>query len=109
MVGADGSDTVTGVEQFVFASGGPQNNAMTYNWSSLPDGAAFYFNPAFDLLNIDGGLSATDIDFSPIEEEDGPNAGRGVQFTQWNEATGQPVKQISLLFTPGDDPSICSR
>ncbi|MBL8479774.1 MAG: hypothetical protein JNK59_10740, partial [Sterolibacteriaceae bacterium] len=95
-------DSLLGVEQLQFDTGGPQTNAISYTWSLLPNGAAFYFNPALDFLYIDGGLSATDIDFSPIEE--GPDAGRGAQFTQWNEATGQPLKQISLLFTPGDDP-----
>ncbi len=103
VAGADGTDTVSGVEQFTFDVGGPQLNAITYYWSQLPDGAAFDFDPTVDFLVFDAGLSATDIDFTPIE--DGPDVGRGVQFTQWNEFTGQPAKQISLLFTPGDNPA----
>ena len=107
--GPDGSDTVSGVERLVFTDV-TQPLSVVYNYSQVPDGTAFYFDPALDVLNIDGTgpvfvgtgpLVAALFDIGP--KEGGPNAGLGVDLRQ-KDNFGQTIKSIDLLFSSVPDP-----
>ena len=102
VAGADGTDSVSGVEVLSFSDGPQAANAITYTYASLSNDAEFYFDPTLDILNVTG-LGPQDFDISQIES--GPNKDRGLQLTQHDPLTHNPIKTVSLLFTPTADTS----
>ena len=98
----DGTDTISGGIEVLSFSGSAVDKGITYTYSSLATDSEFYFNPLLDTLNLTG-LGPQNFEISPIES--GPNQGRGLQLIQRDDATGLPVKSISLLFTETSDPA----
>jgi len=96
--GNDGTDTVNGVELLQFSDG---NTALPvlYTFANLADGTITSFDSARDIMSIGSGIAATDIDVDTINS--GADAGRGVILTQ--QGSGVPLKNVTLLFTPGSD------
>ncbi|MDP1612375.1 MAG: FG-GAP-like repeat-containing protein [Sulfuritalea sp.] len=104
VAGADGTDTLSNIEWLSFADGPQQLGGMGgpgFLFSTMINGAAVDFNPAVDTFLADMGLGPQDFDFGDIEE--GPNAGRGLRLEHRDSMTGQVIKTVFLLFTPGPD------